>query len=223
MNEMKPEARELALAILTRARERVGSINKTKLLKLLYLADIEHFRKHDATLTGFDWRFHLYGPWAAEFDELLDDLARTDSIELQPWNKDELNGNRISLLEPRDLNRIIADTDEFYRIQRVIDTWADRSLSDLLDYVYFETEPMIGAVSQQPLSFGDVSKQPPKIYRRLSSGTDPRALGRLRAKLKSHQQQVESKRAKATLAFPAPLYDDVYSAALNGLEDEEIG
>ena len=210
---MKPEARQLALAILTRARERAASINKTKLLKLLYLADIEHVRKHDEILTGFDWRFHLYGPWAAEFDELLEDLARTDSIELQPWNKDELNGNRISLLEPRDLDSVIADTDELYRIQRVIDTRADRSLSELLDYVYFETEPMIGAVSQQHLSFSGVSKQPPKVYRRLSSRTDPRALGRLRAKLQSHQKQVESKREKATAAFRQPLYDSPNTSA----------
>lgn len=218
---MKPEAKELALAILTRVQERAGTINKTKLLKLLYLADIEHFRKHDETLTGFDWRFHLYGPWASEFDQLLNDLMTADSIEVQPWSKDDLNGNRISSLESRDLNRVIADTDEYYRIQRIIDTWTDRSLSDLLDYVYFETEPMKGAVSQQKLSFNTVSKELPKLYRRLPSGADPRAMGRLRARLQSLQKQNESRRDSATALFRPPRYDEVYSDALNQLADDE--
>src|SRR5258707_14802558 len=51
---MKPIAQDLALALLTGVKERGGTANKTKLLKLLYLADIEHFRKHGETLTAFD-------------------------------------------------------------------------------------------------------------------------------------------------------------------------
>ena len=57
---MKPEAQEVALAILTRVNERAGFVNKTKLLKLLYLADIEHYRKFGETLSGFDWIFYLF-------------------------------------------------------------------------------------------------------------------------------------------------------------------
>ena len=218
---MRPEAQDLALAVLSRANERAGGVNKTKLLKLLYLADIEHYRRHDETLTGFDWRFHLYGPWAAEFDPLLDDLARTDKIELEAWSKDELAGNRISPIEMRDLDRVVADTEEYYRILRVIDTWADRSLADLLDYVYFETEPMIDAVSQQPLSFSNVSKQPPKLYRRGASGANPKALARLKAKLRHHQEGSESARAKSKASFRSPRYDDVYLSALRDMGDEE--
>src|SRR5260370_23010379 len=51
---MKPIVQDLPLALLTRVKERGGNANKTKLLKLLYPADIEHFRKHGETLTGFD-------------------------------------------------------------------------------------------------------------------------------------------------------------------------
>jgi hypothetical protein len=218
---MNPAARDAALGILTRVRDQQGSVNKTKLLKLLYLADIEHYRKHNETLTGFNWIFYWYGPWSAEYDDLLADLARTDSIEIEPWNKDELTGFRIQLSEPRDLNDVIADADEYLRIRRAIDTWADRSLSDLLNYVYFETEPMIGAVSQQPLSFDSISKEPPKLYRRSSSGTDPRALNRLRAKVRKYQEEIESKRNSALGEFRAPVYDEIYASALNALDAEE--
>ena len=55
---MKPQARELTLGILTRIKEREGTANKTKLLKLLYLADIEQYRATGETVTGFDWIFY---------------------------------------------------------------------------------------------------------------------------------------------------------------------
>jgi uncharacterized protein YwgA len=218
---MRPEAQDFALAVISRANERAGGINKTKLLKLLYLADIEHYRKHDETLTGFNWRFHLYGPWAAEFDPLLEDLARTDKIELEAWNTDQLVGNRISPKETRELDRIVTDTDEYYRILRVVDTWTDRSLPDLLNYVYFETEPMMEAVSQQTLSFTNVSKDPPKVYRRVSSGTSPKSLARLKAKLRHHQEGSESARTKSRATFRSPRYDDIYLSALGDLGNEE--
>ena len=218
---MNSAARDVVLAILTRVREQERSVNKTKLLKLLYLADIEHYRKHSKTLTGFDWIFYWYGPWAAEYDELLVDLERTDSIEIEPWDKDELTGFRIRLSESRDLNTVIADADEYYRIQRVIDTWADRSLPDLLNYVYFETEPMIGAVTEQPLSFESISKEPPKLYRRSSSGTDAKALNRLRSRMLKYQAEFETQRHRVLASFRAPVYDDVYVAALNELNREE--
>jgi hypothetical protein len=218
---MNSAARDVVLAILTRVREQESSVNKTKLLKLLYLADIEHYRKHSKTLTGFDWIFYWFGPWAAEYDELLNDLARTDSIEIEPWDKDELTGFRIRLSESRDLNTIIADTDEYYRVQRVIDTWADRSLPDLLNYVYFETEPMIGAAPEQPLSFESISKEPPKLYRRPSSGVEPKALNRLRARFRKYQEEVEAKRQSVLANFRAPAYDEIYVSALTELNREE--
>jgi hypothetical protein len=83
---MKPQAKELALAILTRIGEREGTANKTKLLKLMYLADIEYYRATGETLTGFDWLFFLYGPWATKYDALLEQLDAEGTINLEKWS-----------------------------------------------------------------------------------------------------------------------------------------
>ena len=62
---MKQQARDLLLAKSSPAsREVEGTANKTKLLKLLYLTDIEFFRAAEQPLTGFDWIYYLYGPWS---------------------------------------------------------------------------------------------------------------------------------------------------------------
>jgi hypothetical protein len=55
-------------AVLTYARAKGGYTTKTKLLKLLYLLDIEAFRKQRSTLTGFRWIFYKYGPWTYNRD-----------------------------------------------------------------------------------------------------------------------------------------------------------
>ena len=45
---------DLIAAVATSVREGGGAPTKTKVLKLLYLLDIESYRKTEATLTGFD-------------------------------------------------------------------------------------------------------------------------------------------------------------------------
>jgi hypothetical protein len=202
-------------------RERAGSVNKTRLLKLLYLADIEHYRKFGVTLTGFDWKFYLFGPWAAEYDTLLAELERKDAIALESWTSADRDGARISLRAERELDKVIPDTEEFYRIRHQIDSWSDRSLSELLDYVYFETEPMSGAVSGERLRFEKIDKEAPKLYHRAKSGTHPEKLKRLKAKLQALQAKAEARRQKMLQNFRPPAFDDVYESALAELDEKE--
>lgn len=218
---MKPEAKDLVLAILARIKERDGIANKTKLLKLLYLADIEHFRKAGETLTGFNWLFHLFGPWSAEYDQLIEDLARTDSVQIEEWNAASVSGARIRPLETRDLNDLIRDTDEYYRIQRQIDFWADRALSEMLDYVYFETEPMSDAVSGDALRFEKIRRESPVLYRRAKSETHPEAVKRLKVELQEMQREAVERRITTLRDFRKPIFDDVYAAALAELDEQE--
>jgi hypothetical protein len=56
----------LIQAIVTWIAEHDGYATKTKLLKLLYLFDVEYYRQHRYTFTGFGWKFFHLGPWAAE-------------------------------------------------------------------------------------------------------------------------------------------------------------
>lgn len=218
---MKAEAQDVALAILSRVKERGGFVNKTKLLKLLYLADIEHFRKFGSTVTGFDWIFYFYGPWASEYDSLLEELERRDAIALETWASGDHEGASIRLRESRDLDSVIQNADEFFRIRHQIDAWAERSLPELLNYVYFETEPMSDAVSGETLQFGKITKEAPKLYRRAKSQAHPEALRRLKEKMQSLQRAAEERRQATLRDFRHPRFDDVYAAAMGELDSEE--
>ncbi len=214
---MKPEAKDLALAILTRIEEREGTANKTKLLKLMYLADIEHYRTTRETITGFDWLFFLYGPWAKDYDALLEQLDAEGTITLEKWSTGSVEGERVSTRTRVSLDKVGFSNDAFFRTQRQVDAWADSGIPRLLDYVYFQTEPMQNAEKMKPLDFTKVSKEPPMLYRRRSSGTSPGDIQRLRRRF------LETKKQGADEPFPyqsAP-YDAAFLDAMSILEREE--
>jgi hypothetical protein len=216
---MKPQARQLALGILTRIKEREGTANKTKLLKLLYLADIEQYRTSGETLTGFNWIFYLYGPWTDEYDGLLKQLQDENAIQIKPWASGGLEGEGIAPSEEVPLERAISSTQAFLRTRQLVDIWADRGLPTLLDYVYFETEPMQDAAKMQRLDFSKVLKEPPRLYRRTKSGTDPKELRRLKARFANEREKLRTKRA--TTSYEQAPYDAVYVEALQAFDEQE--
>lgn len=218
---MKPQARDLVLAVLTRIGEVEGTANKTKLLKLLYLCDIEYFRATGETFTGFDWIFFLYGPWAAEYDGLLKQLEVEGAIRLQAWAAAGVEGERISASQQSSLERVIPSADVFFRARRQIDTWADRAVPRLLDYVYFETEPMQGAVKMERLDFTKISKEPPHLYRRTKSGADAGTLRALRLKFAELSKNTAGQGAWEESSYAPGKLDEKYFAALAEFEREE--
>src|ERR1700730_1177960 len=70
-----PNIEKLMAAIVTWVVGQGSYVTKTKLLKLLYLFDVEYYRAHRQTFTGFGWKFFHLGPWAAAFDPALDQLV----------------------------------------------------------------------------------------------------------------------------------------------------
>jgi Protein of unknown function (DUF4065) len=214
---MKPQAKELALAILTRIEEREGTANKTKLLKLMYLADIEHYRTTRETLTGFDWLFFLYGPWATEYDDLLEQLDTEGAITLEKWSKASVEGERVSTRTHVSLDKLGFSNDAFFRTQRQIDAWAESGIPKLLDYVYFQTEPMQDAEKMKPLDFTKVSTEPPMLYRRQRSGTSPGEIQRLRRRF----LETKSQRAGEQFPYQSAPYDAAFLDAMSIFEREE--
>src|SRR4051794_32036482 len=73
-------AKNLIAAIISFVKQKGSYVTKTKLLKLLYLFDIEYYRVHRRTFTGFSWKYFHLGPWAAEYDPTLDGLLASGAL-----------------------------------------------------------------------------------------------------------------------------------------------
>jgi hypothetical protein len=145
----------------------------TRVVKLIYLADLEWRRRHGGPLANVEWRFLHFGPYAYEFVPLLGDpdmeVAEFEGRAARRFTFDsmELSVPRV----PGEVSSIIGD---------LVTRWGSADLNRLLDHVYFETEPMENARRGEILDFSTIKPATPKI----SPNFDEAKLKALRARLK---------------------------------------
>jgi hypothetical protein len=135
------EIKDLLINIIKRIKERYPNkpIGKTKLLKLAYLVEYFFYRKTQKRLLEMDWIFYHYGPWSRSYDEILNNHPFIiDKINLDGKMKIHQISidNEYHSEEKGDV--IVKST-----INDVVRRFFPMDLKDILDYVYFDTEPMV--------------------------------------------------------------------------------
>ena len=143
--------------ILSSAKEDNSSIGITKLIKLLYLIDVEYYKYFKKIFTEVtDWKFYFYGPYS---EALVETISRTPGIAIK--DKELLDNGRnftgFDITAKYNVYKEI-EPDVMGVVKGVYDKWADADLVSLLDYVYYETEPMIEAKRDEGLDFSKIGK-----------------------------------------------------------------
>jgi len=191
-------------------------VTKTKLLKLLYLFDVEYYRAHRATFTGFCWKFFHLGPWTTEFDPVLEGLVEKGVLLQQQSNRDFETvfykpGERIDPREP------FTNVKDEYILRGVLKAWGTRTTGEILDYVYFQTEPMEAGIRNALLDFSVIQSERQPVYSRSSSGKTKAEIQKLRTKFAAQQAQRKASQNQP-FAFTPPKYDEEYLDAMAKLE-----
>jgi hypothetical protein len=154
-----PDLRALVAYIVARARSRDCTLTRTKLVKLLYLIDVERVRSRRDPLTGLEWVFYHYGPYAFELINTLDEMESGPGLVASPYYDSILYRAAPGAPDGENWNAATKNL-----VDNVIDEYASRGLNELLDYVYFQTGPMVGAQRGQRL---DLSRAQEGSRRRL--------------------------------------------------------
>jgi hypothetical protein len=169
---------ELLHVIVCKFRETHNhGIGRTRLIKLAYLADVFHKRLTGERLVKTAWIFWHYGPYVPEYPEILG----------SPAFLVEDKGEYENILPAPNWSGSKPTADEEVAISRAMKL-ADEDFNELLDFVYFDTEPMMNASERgQPLNFDSVKPEEAYTVRRYviskESQKEIRArLGALRAK-----------------------------------------
>jgi hypothetical protein len=208
---------KLILAIVSYVYERGGLLSKTKLLKLLYLCDVEAFRAYGRRLTDLDWKFHHLGPWAATYDQALSVLvARNDLVEVTMENQEYDSTLYRSALPISQLRGTFATAQESFTVENVVHRWFRVPTPELLNFVYFHTEPMLHAQRGERLQFDTVKPETTPKFALDSSGTSRKDIQRARKKL---QAKLASVAPKSHFKFTAPQYDEAFDEAMSKLDD----
>jgi hypothetical protein len=117
------------------------------------LADLEWRKRGNGPVADLTWRFLHYGPYANELAEPLnhpdmevleDGERRARRFEFDP---EELEATSTEL--PEDLRSLAS---------RLVRQWGDANIYSLLDYVYFDTEPMENARRGEVLDFSNLTR-----------------------------------------------------------------
>jgi hypothetical protein len=100
----------------------------------------------------------------------------------------------------------------------VLDTWGNRSTAEILDYVYFQTEPMEHGVRNERLDFSKISNDISERYRRSASGKTKKEIAKLRADFRKKSSALHDRQ----FSFTPPRYDDDFLKALEKLDSGNL-
>jgi len=212
---------KLISAICTRVHDKEGYVTKTKLIKYLYLIDVEFYRRHKRTFTGFNWVFYDFGPWSYEYNEVFDEMSKSPLFRIKEGNHLQYDTQFILCTEREEFDAIFDEVSDEHTTKRIVDKWALEHLNNLLNYVYFKTEPMVGAERYKPLDFTKIHTLEPIPKFKLSHGMeDPKKVASIRNHIKERILSLKKSQPEDTTYTP-PNYDDAYFELIERMNRDE--
>jgi hypothetical protein len=209
---------KLIPAIVSFIKERDSYASKTKLLKILYLFDVEYYRVHRNVFTGFDWIYYHLGPWTSEYDEVLEGLLAHNLLIMSKSSNPSYDTEFYRTPTFVDLNGIFESYKDESILKNVLYTWGEKSTPEILDHVYFQTEPMLHGKRLEKLDFSTIPEQAPIQYKRTKSGKTKDEIEAFRKKVRD-KIQASNPHNERTSAFTPPNYDEEFFEAMERLEE----
>ena len=145
----KDLVKHIILYLVDQLQDNDSPISTIRLIKFLYLLDLEYYNRHFQTLTEIDWIKYHYGPFFFEWPELIKEIG----YRLSP-----------SEIKTERGEGFLYQVDEPYRIDdkvtfgvqgminRIIQKWGDEDIDEILNYVY-ETLPVKESEQNEQLDF----------------------------------------------------------------------
>ena len=215
MSDLKP----LIAYLIDQVRDQEGTLNKTALVKLVYLVDVECCRKLGRPATGLEWKFHHYGPYSAKLERDINDNAFIHVFG------DHNSG--YGFVPSSDWKDIHAAFNKSFdpAVGRIADgvatQWGLEPLETLLEYVYFETEPMQDVRRGETLDFSKIQPEETSTRRVPRLSFSGEFISDLRSRWDERRKSPNPPgREKPTPS--EPIFDEIYEEAL-GLMDEDEG
>ncbi len=108
-----------------------GKIPKTKLAKLLYLADFRNFFDELEPMSGVRYIRREYGPVADIFFEVTEDLYDTGKINIEPYNEALMIKSTTA-----DVGEDLLSTEEKKRMREICALWKDKRTSEIVNFTH---------------------------------------------------------------------------------------
>jgi hypothetical protein len=214
---------ELIHAIVWYTSRRGEKLTTLRLVKFLYLADLYYARvSNGKTLTNWPWAFVYFGPWCKQVNDAIDNAVKNSLVLAKeyPSKHDDAKDYRLFWLQDTEEDPKVIDALPTYvwsKLQWAIRKWADDSYG-LLDYVYFETEPMIEAKPGAVLDFSQ--SRMPEVPKKIEMKKIPEA--KMDEAKKALARLGEKYKNGLSLRPPQGPTDAVFREFVSKLDEEDL-
>lgn len=123
--------RQMYFACLRFAADERGGVPKTKLAKLLYLADFSSFFYNLEPMSGVKYRRMQYGPVADAFFSLTEDLYEGGEIDIQPRGEALLISNTTNEQSTDKLK-----SEELKLIKAICKLWKNKRTKEIVNFTH---------------------------------------------------------------------------------------
>jgi hypothetical protein len=196
----EPDLRAIIAYIVARSLDRGITLTQTRLVKLLYLVDVDRVAGRAKPLSGLRWVFFHYGPYALELPETLAKMEGSEIITrrygdaiLYTFAPGAPSGDDWVSSAQRSVDRVVA-------------RFAPLEQNELLDHVYFHTGPMIGAKRGEPLDLSRAADY--REPHRRAPLKPPAAPPDVRERLDNWRDATSRRLAPVELDPPGQFFDD---------------
>lgn len=127
----------LQKVIIYLARKGLFDLTRTKLVKLLYLIDLEYWTRKKKTLTGLNYVSYYYGPYSEEIIDAIQELQKDQVI--QEFSAISPEGRQYYIYNLRkkiNLDELSFRKKDLEIIEEVLGKYKDLSLDEILEQVY---------------------------------------------------------------------------------------
>ena len=147
--------KQMYLYILSKFAE---GVTKTKLAKLLYLADFRHFYDNLESMSGVFYKCKEYGPLADPFLELTDSMFENGEINISILS---MGAQMISL--PSQLkadNTELLSPLEKQEIDEICETWKDANTQTIVNFTHHQ-KPWMACRSNEVIPYELILQEDP--------------------------------------------------------------
>ncbi len=135
-------------ALLVLAARRTVDMTRTKVVKLLYLADLRSVAARRMERSGILWRWWHYGPYCQSLKSVEDDLVSRGAVEQESWRLSTYVTEYRLVARPDAAAELMRRSDEFLEhLDAVLEEYGHKNANSLTDVAY-ATAPMLEAQSE---------------------------------------------------------------------------
>jgi transcriptional regulator with XRE-family HTH domain len=142
-----------------------GKVPKTKLAKLLYLADFAWFYDHLESMSGMQYRKLTYGPVPDTFFRALDELEESGKVNIDRKKDDDKDIFLISESENNKNEKIQSVSDEEkVLMKKIAEKWKDKKTQDIVNFTHNQL-PYLMADDEGIVSYALITQEDPhEVY-----------------------------------------------------------